>query len=66
MLKIGCHLSIAKGYTHMGEEALSIDANTSWRAEWIEGPVELFDQERGPDRGLLFTPIILQVTVSHR
>lgn len=28
MLKIGCHLSIAKGYTHMGEEALSIDANT--------------------------------------
>lgn len=45
---------------------VSIDANTSWRAEWIEGPVELFDQERGPDRGLLFTPIILQVTVSHR
>lgn len=28
MLKIGCHLSIAKGYTHMGEEALSINANT--------------------------------------
>ena len=28
MLKIGCHLSIAKGYAHMGREALSIDANT--------------------------------------
>ena len=28
MLNIGCHLSIAKGYTHMGQEALSIDANT--------------------------------------
>ena len=28
MLKIGCHLSISKGFTHMGEEALSIDANT--------------------------------------
>lgn len=28
MLNIGCHLSIAKGYTHMGEEALSIAANT--------------------------------------
>jgi deoxyribonuclease-4 len=28
MLKIGCHLSVARGYTHMGEEALRIDANT--------------------------------------
>ncbi|NLW11506.1 MAG: deoxyribonuclease IV [Clostridiaceae bacterium] len=28
MLKIGCHLSASKGYLHMGEEALSIDANT--------------------------------------
>jgi len=28
MLKIGCHLSIAKGYTHAGKQALSIDANT--------------------------------------
>jgi len=28
MLNIGCHLSIAKGYTHMGQEALSIAANT--------------------------------------
>jgi deoxyribonuclease-4 len=28
MLNIGCHLSIAKGYTHMGQEALSIKANT--------------------------------------
>ncbi len=28
MLNIGCHLSVAKGYQHMGEEALSIVANT--------------------------------------
>lgn len=28
MLNIGCHLSVTKGYLHMGEEALSIDANT--------------------------------------
>ncbi len=28
MLNIGCHLSAAKGYEHMGKEALSIDANT--------------------------------------
>ncbi len=28
MLNIGCHLSTAKGFTHMGKEALSIDANT--------------------------------------
>lgn len=28
MLNIGCHLSASKGYTHMGEEAKSIDANT--------------------------------------
>ena len=28
MLTIGCHLSAAKGYLHMGEEALSIGANT--------------------------------------
>lgn len=28
MFKIGCHLSASKGYLHMGEEALSIDANT--------------------------------------
>ncbi|MEL7656161.1 MAG: deoxyribonuclease IV, partial [Bacillota bacterium] len=28
MLNIGCHLSTSKGYTHMGKEALSIDANT--------------------------------------
>ena len=28
MLYIGCHLSSSKGYKHMGQEALSIDANT--------------------------------------
>ncbi len=28
MLKIGCHLSVSKGYEHMGREALSIEANT--------------------------------------
>ena len=28
MLNIGCHLSTSKGFTHMGEDALSIDANT--------------------------------------
>ena len=27
-LTIGCHLSISKGYLHMGKEALSIGANT--------------------------------------
>lgn len=43
-----------------------IDDQTAWKARWIEGPVELFDQERGPDRGLLYTPIVLEVTVSHR
>lgn len=28
MLNIGCHLSVSKGYEHMGKEALSIEANT--------------------------------------
>lgn len=28
MLNIGCHLTISKGYLHMGKEALSIGANT--------------------------------------
>ncbi|MFT5874233.1 MAG: deoxyribonuclease-4 [Clostridium sp.] len=28
MLNIGCHLSVAKGYKAMGQDALSIDANT--------------------------------------
>ncbi|WP_298703974.1 deoxyribonuclease IV [uncultured Veillonella sp.] len=28
MLTIGCHLSISKGYLHMGQEALSLGANT--------------------------------------
>ena len=28
MLYLGCHLSASKGYRHMGEEALSIGANT--------------------------------------
>ena len=28
MLNIGCHLSVAQGFTHMGEEALGINANT--------------------------------------
>ncbi|HHU17226.1 MAG TPA: endonuclease IV, partial [Clostridiales bacterium] len=28
MLNIGCHLSSSKGFTHMGEQALSINANT--------------------------------------
>ncbi len=28
MLKIGCHLSSSKGFYHMGEEAISIGANT--------------------------------------
>jgi len=27
-MKIGCHLSVAQGYLHMGKEAISIDANT--------------------------------------
>lgn len=27
-MKIGCHLSVARGYLHMGKEAISIDANT--------------------------------------
>lgn len=57
--------------TTMGQVAArarneTIDEHTAWKAEWIEGPIELFDKERGPDRVLLYTPIILQVTVSHR
>ena len=28
MLNIGCHLSSAKGYLHMGREALAIGGNT--------------------------------------
>lgn len=28
MLNIGCHLSVAKGFEHMGKEAISIGANT--------------------------------------
>ena len=28
MLNIGCHLSVSKGYLHMGKEALSIEINT--------------------------------------
>ena len=28
MLSIGCHLSSAKGFEHMGREALKINANT--------------------------------------
>lgn len=28
MLNIGCHLSSSKGFLHMGQEALTIDANT--------------------------------------
>lgn len=28
MMNIGCHLSVSKGFRHMGEEALSIGANT--------------------------------------
>ena len=27
-LNLGCHLSVSKGYEHMGREALSIGANT--------------------------------------
>ena len=27
-LNLGCHLSVSKGYAHMGREALSVDANT--------------------------------------
>ena len=28
MLNIGCHLSISKGFSHIGKEAVSINANT--------------------------------------
>ena len=28
MLNIGCHISSAKGYLHMGKEALALGANT--------------------------------------
>ena len=27
-LNLGCHLSVSKGYEHMGKEALSVGANT--------------------------------------
>lgn len=65
------HMIVWDAATVIGQVAAKahnvvIDEHTAWKAEWIEGPVELFDQERGADRALLFTPIILQVTVSHR
>ena len=28
MLHIGCHLSVSQGFRHMGEEALTIGADT--------------------------------------
>lgn len=28
MLHIGCHLSVTKGFLHMGKEALSLGADT--------------------------------------
>ena len=28
MLHIGCHLSVSQGFLHMGDEALSIGADT--------------------------------------
>lgn len=43
-----------------------IDAATAWSAEWIEGPTELYDEERGADAALLFTPVSFNVTVSHK
>lgn len=45
---------------------VTIDEHTAWSAEWIEGPTELFDDERGIDAALLFTPVTFLVTVSHR
>lgn len=43
-----------------------IDSSTAWSAEWIEGPTELYDEQRGADAALLFTPVAFNVTVSHK
>lgn len=64
MVVWNCSTVIGQAAARARNEA--IDDHTAWRAEWIEGPTELFDTKRGANRVLLYTPITLQVTVSHR
>lgn len=43
-----------------------IDDATAWSASWIEGPVQLYDNERGPDRTIFYAPIRVAVVLRHR
>lgn len=53
MLHIGCHLSVSKGFLHMGEEALSLGADTFqfFTRNPRGGSAKALDIEDNPARG---------------
>lgn len=60
------NLATVMGQATVRARNISIDEHTAWSALWLDGPIELFDTERGEDQALLYTPIVLEVTTGHR
>lgn len=43
-----------------------LDDDHAWTAKWIDGPVQLYDRERGKDRPIYYAPVRFQVHLRRR
>lgn len=43
-----------------------IDEDHAWSSVWVDGPVQLYDLERGPDRPLFYAPVRFQIHLRRR
>lgn len=39
---------------------------TAWSATWVDGPIQLYDHERGRDRPIFYAPVRFQVHLRNR
>lgn len=43
-----------------------IDDDNAWTANWADGPIQLYDTDRGPDRVLFYAPVRFHVHIRRR
>lgn len=43
-----------------------LDDNHAWTASWLDGPIQLYDTERGHDRPLFYAPVRFTVHLRRR
>lgn len=43
-----------------------LDDQHAWSAVWIDGPIQLYDTERGPDRPIFYAPVRFDVKLRRR